>query len=169
MMEKREYRIRPQLRNTGDLKLVGMKRTVSMENFDPSGLWRSLMPRLGEIGNPVSRDLFSIAIYGPGYFSAFDPKTPFEKWAAREVSEFGDIPSEMGSLEIPAGLYAVFPYKGLSSDRSVYEYIFGSWLPTSGYQLDHRPHFEVLGEKYRNNDPESEEEIWVPVVASKGT
>jgi len=29
--------------------------------------------------------------------------------------------------------------------------------------LDNRPHFEVLGEKYKNGDPESEEEIWIPV------
>jgi hypothetical protein len=28
--------------------------------------------------------------------------------------------------------------------------------------LDDRPHFEVLGSKYRNNDPESEEETWIP-------
>jgi AraC family transcriptional regulator len=26
-----------------------------------------------------------------------------------------------------------------------------------------RPHMELLGEKYRNNDPHSEEEIWIPI------
>ena len=31
------------------------------------------------------------------------------------------------------------------------------------YILDNRPHFEVLGGKYKNNDSNSEEEIWIPV------
>jgi len=29
--------------------------------------------------------------------------------------------------------------------------------------LDDRPHFEVLGDKYKNADPDSEEEIWIPI------
>jgi AraC family transcriptional regulator len=36
-------------------------------------------------------------------------------------------------------------------------------LPNSAYALDDRAHFEVLGEKYKNNDPSSEEEIWIPI------
>lgn len=31
------------------------------------------------------------------------------------------------------------------------------------YEIDFRPHFEILGEKYKNNDPGSEEEVWIPV------
>jgi AraC family transcriptional regulator len=38
-----------------------------------------------------------------------------------------------------------------------------TWLPSSDYVLDNRPHFEILGEKYKINDPESEEKIWIPV------
>jgi AraC family transcriptional regulator len=61
------------------------------------------------------------------------------------------------------GLYAVFNYKGSNMDHSIFEYIFRSWLPDSEYYLDNRPHFEVLGDKYKNNDPSSEEEIWIPI------
>jgi AraC family transcriptional regulator len=61
------------------------------------------------------------------------------------------------------GLYAVFNYKGLNTDNRIFIHIFTEWLPSSGYVLDERPHFEILGEKYKNNDPESEEEIWIPV------
>lgn len=28
-------------------------------------------------------------------------------------------------------------------------------------RVDDRPHFEVLGGKYQNNSPNSEEEIWI--------
>ena len=99
----------------------------------------------------------------PTFFQNFDPTRSFEKWAAIPVSDFDSIPNEMQTLVIPNGLYAVFHYKGSSADSSIYQYIFQEWIPKSGYIVDNRPHFEVLGEKYKNNDPDSEEEIWIPV------
>jgi AraC family transcriptional regulator len=70
----------------------------------------------------------------------------------------------MQSFLLPGGLYAVFHYKGLPSEGAkTFQYIFGTWLPGSEYALDNRPHFEVLGERYNNNSPDSEEEIWIPV------
>lgn len=29
--------------------------------------------------------------------------------------------------------------------------------------MDDRAHFEVLGERYKNNDLSSEKEIWIPI------
>lgn len=70
----------------------------------------------------------------------------------------------MESLSLPAGLYAVFPFRGTASEApKLYQYIIGSWIPDSTYELDHRPHFALLGEKYTNNDPNSEEEFWIPI------
>jgi AraC family transcriptional regulator len=85
------------------------------------------------------------------------------KWATVEVSHFDSVPIDMETFILPGGLYAVFHYKGSSSDPSIFQYIFGTWLPSSAYTLDNRPHFEVLGGKYKNNDPTSEEEIWIPI------
>jgi AraC family transcriptional regulator len=36
-------------------------------------------------------------------------------------------------------------------------------VPASNYDLDDRPHFEILGDKYKNGDPNSEEDIWIPI------
>jgi len=44
---------------------------------------------------------------------------------------------------------------------------FGTWLPNSEYALDNRPHCDILGKKYKNDDPSSEEEIWVPIKLEK--
>jgi AraC family transcriptional regulator len=57
----------------------------------------------------------------------------------------------------------VFHYKGLSTDTSIFQYIFGTYLPASEYELDQRPHFEILGDKYKNMDTESEEDIYIPI------
>jgi AraC family transcriptional regulator len=58
-------------------------------------------------------------------------------------------------------------HKGLWSEfPKTSQYIFGTWLPASPYEADTREHFEVMGEKYFGPDnPDSEEEIWVPVKA----
>jgi AraC family transcriptional regulator len=31
--------------------------------------------------------------------------------------------------------------------------------------LNERPHLEVLGNKYKDNDQNSEEELWIPIKA----
>jgi len=70
----------------------------------------------------------------------------------------------METFTLSGGEYAVFDYKGSSDDSSIFfQYIFMTWLPNSEYKLDNRPHFEVLGEKDKNNDSNSEEEIWIPI------
>ena len=92
-----------------------------------------------------------------------DLSQEFEKWAAVEVPDFDTIPAGMETFVLPAGLYAVFDYKGSSTDTQIFQHIFGVWLPGSNFVLDARPHFEILGEKYKNADPNSEEEIWIPV------
>ena len=121
------------------------------------------MPRRKEIKNAASKDLYSMQIYSPTHFQNFSPDNEFEKWAAVEVSSFDSIPPDMESYTLVGGLYAVFLHKGSSTDTRTFQYIFGTWLPTSDFVLDNRPHFELLGEKYKNNDPTSEEEIWIPV------
>lgn len=35
--------------------------------------------------------------------------------------------------------------------------------------VEYKPnHFEILGEKYKNNDPLSEEDIWIPIKRRLG-
>ena len=68
----------------------------------------------------------------------------------------------MEAFTLRGGLYAVFDYQGNSPE--IFQYISQKWLPNSDYKLDKRPHFEILGEKYKNNNPDSEEEIWIPIT-----
>ncbi len=153
----------PRIESITSKKIVGKRLTMSFSNYKISELWKSFLPHRNEIRNTISIDLISLVNYTTNHFIAFSPNNEFERWAAVEVGRFGDIPLNMETLVIEAGLYAVFEYKGLSTDPSIFQYIYGTWLPSSNYILDDRPHFEVLGEKYKNNDPNSEEEIWIPV------
>lgn len=153
----------PSIKTLTAKKLIGQKLEMSISENKTGQLWGGFAPRVQEIENRIDSDKFSLQVYPTDHFRVFDPTKTFVKWALVEVRDFGNIPQEMESFELEGGLYAVFDYKGSSSDSAVFQYIFTEWLPNSGYQLDNRPHFEVLGEKYRNNDPESEEEIWIPI------
>ncbi|WP_207434432.1 GyrI-like domain-containing protein [Sabulibacter ruber] len=158
--------LQPRIETLPQTRLVGKRTTMSFMANQTQALWQSFMPRLKEIKNSVGSELYSVEVYpSPEFFRNFNPAGEFEKWAAVQVTNFDSVPAEMETLVIPEGLYAVFTYKGKASDGvSTYQYIYGTWIPDSAYNLDNRPHFALMGEKYRNEDPASEEELWIPIT-----
>jgi AraC family transcriptional regulator len=154
----------PRIETLAEKKLIGKRMKMTLADNKTGELWRSFMPRRKEIRN-ITSDLISMQVYDPTLdFKDFNLNTPFEKWAAIEVAEFDVIPAEMESFTLVGGLYAVFLHKGPpSAGAKTFQYIFGTWLPPPQYLLDSRPHFELLGAKYKNEDPDSEEEFWIPI------
>lgn len=147
-----------------EMKIIGKRHTMSFANNTTGELFRSFMMQKKEIRNRANADLLCVHKYPEGFFNGFNPAVEFEKWAAAEVTDFSPVPDGMETATVPAGLYAVFLFKGTQADAGAFfQNIFMNWFPASGYTLDLRPHFDVLGSKYKNNDPESEEEIWIPV------
>ncbi len=158
----------PRIETLTEKKLIGKQVKMSIANNRVASLWQGFMPRRHEIKNKINSDLISMSVYGTAFdFKHFDVTAEFEKWATVEVPDFETVPNEMETFILPGGLYAVFFYKGLNTDPTIFQYIYGTWLPSSNYSLDNRPHFEILGEKYKNNDPNSEEEIWIPITSKK--
>lgn len=156
-------KLQPKIEMIAEKKVIGMRKRMSFSNYSAHSLWKNFMPRKNEISHQVTSDLISLTIYQPTHFSNFCSNNEFEKWAAVEVSELGNIPIEMESFILASGWYAIFHYQGLSNDSTLFENIFTRWLPNSEYVLDQRPHFELLGKNYKNNDPLSEEDIFIPV------
>jgi AraC family transcriptional regulator len=157
----------PRIETIGEKKLAGISLPMSLAHNRTGELWGRFMPLRKELRNAVGAELYSLQVYDPSYFHHFHPEKEFHKWAAVEVNGFDDLPPHIEPFTLAGGLYAVFHYKGLSTDGSIFQYIYTDWLPRSGYMLDDRPHFEVLGASYRNGDPDSEEEIWIPVRGFK--
>ena len=146
-------------------KLIGKSIKMSLSINKTAELWQSFMSQKANITNVVGENLYSVQVYDEHLdFKAFSPTTEFVKWAAIEVSSYHEIPAGMEPFTLEEGNYAVFVHKGLAADfTKTFNYIFNTWLPKSNYLLDKRPHFEVLGSKYKNNDPSSEEEVWIPI------
>jgi len=144
--------------------LVGKRLTMSFTNNRTPELWKSFMLLRNTIPNTIDANRYSLQIYPQNFFESFNTSNEFEKWAAVEVASFDDLTAGMEILTLSGGLYAVFYYKGNPANGDkVFREIFTQWLPKSGYALDNRPHFEVLGEKYLNGSDDSEEEIWIPI------
>jgi AraC family transcriptional regulator len=143
------------------LTLTGYHQPMSLQADTTADLWRQFQQYLRAQPGASSAVRYSVQLYKPGYFAAFNPATIFEKWAAVVATE--SLPG-LETLELPSGLYAVFGYCGpASAAPAVFGYIVGTWLPSSHYALDERPHFEKLPPGYRPDSPSAQEEIWVPV------
>lgn len=136
-----------------------MKSKMAMNQYENIvSLWKQFMPRKNEITNCSNNDLIALQNYSD--FSNFEK--PFDIWACAEVSHLNTIPNGFEFFVIPTGEYAVFPHKGMDASAT-YQKIMTEWLPNSGYQIDDRPHFQVMGEKYKQGNPDSEEDFYVPV------
>jgi AraC family transcriptional regulator len=156
------FNLNPTIKTLPSTKFIGKKLSFSYSDYRVFELWSSFMPRRNEIQNTIGSELYNIQV-NPENFD-FHPKTLFVKWAAVQVSSFDSVPNGMESFEIESGLYVVFQYKGNQEGAAAFfNSIYTEWLPNSDYELENRPQFEILGEKYKNNDPNSEEEIWIPV------
>ena len=153
--------LNPRIEEISLIKLVGLHQKMSYANDSTKSLWGAFMPRRKEILNAIENKFYSLQVYPADFFRSFDIKKEFTKWAGLEVQNENTIPEGMSSFTVPAGKYAVFTHIG--PDTSIFQQIYGRWIPHSAYELDDRPHFELLDEHYKKGDPNSKEEIWIPI------
>jgi len=155
----------PEIRTCKETKLIGKRITTSFAHDKTVELWQRFAPRRKEIINSVNSDLYSVDVYhDTAFFRNFNPEKEFEKWAAVAVSDFDTLPHDMETMIIPEGQYAVFHYRGKPSESGeTMQFIYGIWLPDSEYEMDDRPYFALMGEKYKGEGDDSEEDFWIPV------
>ncbi|MCA9740580.1 MAG: GyrI-like domain-containing protein [Deferribacteres bacterium] len=156
--------MKPKITTIEPRKLVGMHMQMTLADDQTAALWQRFMRRRDEINNRANQLYVSMQIFTEVPDLSFSPDTPFEKWAAVEVTTYHDIPAGMASHTLQGGQYAVFIHRGpAAAYPKTAQFIFGVWLPSSGYQLDEREHFDLMEADYRPDNPNAEEEIWVPI------
>jgi AraC family transcriptional regulator len=121
----------PRIETISEKKLIGLRLTMSFANYRIGELWQNFMSRRKEITHNLTDDLISMALYKSAHFAEFNAENEFERWATVEVSDFDNLPPEMETFVLPGGRYAVFDYKGLNTDSSIFQYVLGTWLPDS--------------------------------------
>lgn len=160
----------PEIVMLEEMKLVGMRLAMTFAEDRTTKLWRAFSPRRREIEDTDGADLYSVEIYPDiDFFTNFRPGVEYEKWAAVKVHGFDGLPKGMEKLIVPKGAYALFHYKGKPSDAmETFRYIYGVWLPASVYEMDDRPYFARMGEKYKGESDDSEEDFWIPIREKSG-
>ncbi len=158
---KKEHIMSPKIINFTTRNVVGISTKMKPdEYFKIPQLWQEFMPRKKEIENINSEEFIAIQQFSEG--TTINNIEAYTIWASVEVSNFKEIPKGMASFEIPAGKYAVFLQKGMEASKT-YQSIMNDWLPTSGYAIDDRPHFQIMGKTYNNGSLDSEEDFYIPI------
>jgi AraC family transcriptional regulator len=154
----------PHIIATSSLELVGIAQEMSLLSMPIAELWKTF--RSHEAVRKQFIPLFySVQLHhAPLDVQHFAPAALFTKWACASRDFFETMPTEFLSLHIPAGLYAQFEVTAPpTAAKEVFEFIYGEWLPTSGYQLAHRHQLEVIPHDYMQQGDRAQETIWIPI------
>ena len=97
---------------------------------------------------------------------AEDGDVTFSVMVGSPVPDFSNLPETLAQTTLRPGKYAVFTHCGsLDKLLQTYQYIYGTWLPSSGQRLDDREDFEVYERKVLAvEDPENEVKLYIPIL-----
>lgn len=154
----------PEILEIKPKKMVMMKIETSLANNKTVELWQRFKPRVREVESRVGTDSYAIQVYNSG-MAAFTPTTLFEMIAAVEVEDHNHVPDGLSTFTLEGGKYAKFMHHGPASTfAKTYQHIHQVWLPQSDYSIDQRNHFQVMSKDYQPQDPNAQEEVWVPIL-----
>jgi AraC family transcriptional regulator len=160
---KKKISMEPKLVETEEFKVIGM-----MANFNDDtkkgipDLWSAFGPRMGEVSTRIEG-----TTYGVCFPTALDQEN-FDYMAAVPVENFDKIPDGMVARTIPAHKFAVFTHK--TGDDTMHndlqksvQYIWGTWLPNSGYEHAKVPDFELYDSRMDPMTGSGEFDLYLPV------
>ncbi len=156
------------VKERASFSLIGKFFTTSLATQNPMEWWKSLRIAAKKQGYLQIEGSYSLQKYPDHYFEAFSPMNPFEYAPAIPLETGLSAPEGWDTLTIEGGLFAVFVHRGTAETfPQTMGAFFGQWLPQSHYELDDRIHFCFMPPGYQLNDPQGEEEIWIPIRPRK--
>lgn len=160
--------MQPEIVERKEFKAIGMRGKTSLNNNTVPALWMEFVPRMYKVPNRINgKEAFGVCEYIPD----FDPKefnddTEFTEFVCVEVDNFSEIPEGMFNKTIPGGKFAKFTHKGrVDTMKSTYDYIYGTWFPSSKYEVRNADDYELYDERFLGIDNEkSEVDIYIPIT-----
>jgi AraC family transcriptional regulator len=127
-------------------------------------LWESFMNRIGDVPGAVHGTTYGVMT------TIADKNSMIHQHELRyiagvEVAPGLPVPDGMERVDITAGRYAVFTHKGLIAGLpETARFIYSHWIPRSGKKVRKAPHFELYDARFKHDSPDSELDIYVPLV-----
>jgi AraC family transcriptional regulator len=148
--------------------VVGLGRVFHRQETSKIGqeLWPEFIRRIHEISNKKGEEGARFRTFGvcQEIFENGLIQDEFRYLAAVEVTPDTPAPTGMDLVYIPSQRYAVFLHtSGLVNLDKTTQYIWGTWLPKSGYKLAPASDLEIYPADFNPDDPAATLEIWVPL------
>ncbi len=158
--QSKEFKMEPKIIEHDPFLVAGTIYEGANQNQEIPAMWQNeFLPRIHEI-----KRLDNYVSYGICEMDPDLPEGEFRYMAGVEVTQPEDAPTDMRTMMVPGGKYAVFQHTGAMETLSkTYEYIYQSWLPQSGYKRSTRPDLEVYGQEFHGFKPDSVLYLWVPI------
>jgi AraC family transcriptional regulator len=127
------------------VQFVGVFAEGGKQEVAVSKLWGRFKSRVNEIKNRIGNEYIGVVdCYPTDEENESDENLVY--FACVEVDSFTDIPDGMRPVVIPKSEFAEFKHEGAPNDiDQTLRYIYGSWLPKSGFKRANGPDLEVLG------------------------
>jgi AraC family transcriptional regulator len=152
----------PLISDQPKLILAGFAYHGDNTNFELPALWRSLMQQKHLIPSQRSpQQTYGLWCYPDN----FQTHRKFDYLAGVEMEAIAGVPASFSVKELKPFQYAHFEHIGmLKNIRQTYIYIYGEWLPQSGYQLTGNYDLEYYDEQFTGAEREdSVLNILVPI------
>lgn len=160
---KEKISMEPKFIEFEEFSVIGM-----MANFNDDtkkgipDLWREFGPRMHEVSNRIEG-----TTYGVCFPTALDEES-FDYMASVAVENFNKVPDGMVARTVPAHKFAVFTHK--TGDDTMHndlqksmQYIWGTWLPNSGYEHAKVPDFELYDSRMDPTTDTGEFDLYLPI------
>ena len=124
------------------------------------GIWNRLFAWAGPRGLIGGKDFRSLVIYHDDPNVTIGDKLRMS--VCITVPEDTKVDGEIGKMEIQRAKYVIARFVLTAQDfQETWDWVYGQWMPTSGYQPDDNPCFEMYPEEPK--DGKFTVEICVPV------
>lgn len=149
--------MKPKIITRPRFNIVGFKYRGRNEQQEIPQLWLTFGSRFSEFKHKTEKHT------AYGIMDNFDEELgEFDYVAGVAVSSAEGQPADAVYWQIPEQTYAVFTCT-LPTIHETFDKINTEWLPESGYQRQPGPEFELYDERFDQEDPNSELDIYIPV------
>lgn len=160
--------MQPKIEERDGFYLVGLGSTFERGQTEGIGqmLWPSFVKRIDEIHGIRGRSGDNLKTYGvcQEIWENGQIQDKFKYYAAVEVEPETVPPNGLELIHLKKQKYAIFEHRGgLQALQLTNQYIWGTWLPQSGYELAPASDLEVYPEDFRPEGTDTPIELWVPL------
>lgn len=149
----------PEILTLGETRLAGLRGATSLSDNRLPALWERFLALRPAPGPWYGVCETQQTAYTP------DGDVSFSALVGGPVEALDGLPPPLVGKTLAGGRCAVFTHRGSFANLfKTYQYIYGTWLPAAGVELDGREDFERYARAVTSfDDPDNEVEIFIPI------